>query len=72
MADQHHWLNVGGGEGWHKGSHSICLDWLRDRYEDLPLRYPGQVLWVDSPAGPNTARPGRTWFNKAAGKEAQG
>jgi pimeloyl-ACP methyl ester carboxylesterase len=69
MADQHHWLSVGGGDGWHKGSHSVCLDWLRDRYADKPLRYPGEVLWVDSPAGPNAANPGRLWFKNAAHDE---
>jgi pimeloyl-ACP methyl ester carboxylesterase len=53
MADQHHSFTVGPGETWGRGSHGVCIDWLRDRLDGLPLDSPGQVKYVDSAVGPN-------------------
>ena len=53
MADQHHSFTVGPGETWARGSHGVCIDWLRDRLGGVPLDSPGQVKYVDSTLGPN-------------------
>jgi hypothetical protein len=43
----------------------VC-DWLRDRFNGMPVKYPGKTLWIDpSGSGPNA--PGvshkRRWFD---------
>ena len=45
--------------------HGVMCDWLRDRFADKPLRYPGEVLYIEaSRAGPNspTVVRKRQWY----------
>jgi pimeloyl-ACP methyl ester carboxylesterase len=64
MADQHHSFTVGPGATWARGSHGVCLDWLRDRLSGKPVAHPGEVRWVDRPGGPNdpTVQSKRSWY----------
>lgn len=56
MADQHHTPAIGGeGPGAKsRGSQTMMLDWLADRLDGKPLRYPGEVLWIENFRGPNS------------------
>ena len=61
FADQHHMPSIGGGDSgtnnWAAPLHGAMCDWLRDRFEDKPLRHPGQAVYVEaSSAGPNAAK----------------
>jgi hypothetical protein len=58
FADQHHMPSIGGGDSgtnnWAAPLHGAMCDWLRDRFEDKPLRHPGQAVYVEPhSAGPN-------------------
>jgi pimeloyl-ACP methyl ester carboxylesterase len=64
MADQHHSFSVWGGTEWARASHSVLMDWLRDRLQGKPLAHEGQVVYVEGSGGPNA--PGlktkRFWY----------
>lgn len=66
MADQHHSFTIGPGATWARGSHGVCLDWLRDRLAGNPVAHPGEVRWVDGPGGPNApeVKSRRTWYEE--------
>jgi pimeloyl-ACP methyl ester carboxylesterase len=67
IEDGHHWFSIGGGAGWVRASHGVCLDWLRDRAQGKPMAHPGEVVWVGGPGGPNApdVTLKRTWYGTA-------
>ena len=67
MPDQHHSASVSGRHGgvWDADIHAFACDWLRDRFNGIPVRYPGEVLYVEpSGAGPNSTavKLKRRWY----------
>jgi dipeptidyl aminopeptidase/acylaminoacyl peptidase len=68
FADQHHMPSIGGADSAGTPTaplHDVMCDWLRDRFADKPLRYPGQVLYIEAnSAGPNSATVSRKrqWY----------
>jgi pimeloyl-ACP methyl ester carboxylesterase len=68
FADQHHMLSVRGKSNpvaTSLDSHSLGMDWLRDRMDDKPLRRPGAVLYLEQGGrGPNdpAAPERRHWY----------
>lgn len=64
MADQHHSFSVGGGSEWARASHSVLMDWLRDRLEGRALAHEGEVVYVEGPGGPNdpSLKTKRFWY----------
>src|SRR5690348_10909398 len=69
MADQHHNSSVTmkpRSAVWEADIHAFVCDWLRDRFEGVPLKHAGKTLWLDaSSAGPNSSAPTykRRWFD---------
>ncbi|OGA45177.1 MAG: hypothetical protein A3F74_11695 [Betaproteobacteria bacterium RIFCSPLOWO2_12_FULL_62_58] len=69
MPDQHHNSSVTGGARsavWEADIHAFMCDWLRERFNGVPVRHPGQVLYVEpSGAGPNSPSVSlkRRWFD---------
>lgn len=69
--DRHHMANVrsgktGGTPMWAADTHTLGMDWLRDRFDDRPVEREGQVSWLEpNGAGPNSpATPRkRRWFD---------
>jgi len=69
LPDQHHNGSItqkARSAVWEADIHSFVCDWLRDRFNGMPVKYPGKALWVDpSGSGPNA--PGvshkRRWFD---------
>jgi dipeptidyl aminopeptidase/acylaminoacyl peptidase len=68
MPDQHHNASI---TTLYNGSvsdadiHAFSCDWLRDRFDGLPVRHPGQVLYLEvSGAGPNSnsVKLKRKWY----------
>ncbi len=57
LADQHHNSSVtvaGRNQVWEADMHAFVCDWLRDRFNGMPVKYPGKVLYLEpSGAGPN-------------------
>lgn len=59
FADQHHMLSVRGKSNpmaTALDSHSLGMDWLKDRVDGVPLRRPGEVLYLE-PGGPSPNDP---------------
>jgi hypothetical protein len=61
FADQHHMPSIVGGDSgtnnWAAPLHGAMCDWLRDRFDDKPLRHAGQAIYVEAnSAGPNAAK----------------
>jgi pimeloyl-ACP methyl ester carboxylesterase len=70
FADQHHMLSVRGKSNpmaTALDSHSLGMDWLRDRVDDRPLSRPGEVLYLESggPSPNDPATPARRhWYEQ--------
>ncbi|MGZ8154364.1 MAG: alpha/beta hydrolase family protein [Burkholderiales bacterium] len=51
---------------WEADIHAFVCDWLRDRFNGMPVKHPGKALWID-PAGPGPNAPTvsykRRWFD---------
>jgi alpha-beta hydrolase superfamily lysophospholipase len=50
---------------WEADIHAFVCDWLRERFNGVPVRHPGQTLWLDpAGAGPNakSVTYKRRWF----------
>ena len=69
MPDQHHNSSITSGTRsavWEADIHAFVCDWLRERFNGVPVRHPGQVLYVEpSGAGPNSPSVSfkRRWFD---------
>ena len=69
LPDQHHNGSItqkGRSSVWEADIHAFVCDWLRERFNGVPVKHPGKSLWVEpSGAGPNA--PGisykRRWFD---------
>jgi len=69
LPDQHHNGSVtqkGRSSVWEADIHAFVCDWLRERFNGVPVKHPGKSLWVEpGGAGPNA--PGisykRRWFD---------
>ncbi len=69
LPDQHHNGSItqrARSAVWEADIHAFVCDWLRDRFNGMPVKYPGKTLWVD-PAGAGPNAPGvshkRRWFD---------
>ena len=69
LPDQHHNGSItqkGRSSVWEADIHAFVCDWMRERFEDKPLKHPGKSLWID-PAGAGPNAPGvsykRRWFD---------
>ncbi len=69
LPDQHHNGSItqkGRSSVWEADIHAFVCDWLRERFNGVPLKHPGKSLWVD-PAGAGPNAPGisykRRWFD---------
>ena len=68
MPDQHHNNSVTGAARsavWESDMHAFVCDWLRERFNGVPVKHPGKVLYLDqSGAGPNSPSVSlkRRWF----------
>ncbi|MGZ8268863.1 MAG: alpha/beta hydrolase family protein [Burkholderiales bacterium] len=51
---------------WEADIHAFVCDWLRERFNGMPVKHPGKALWID-PAGPGpnaaTVSYKRRWFD---------
>ncbi|MGZ8229217.1 MAG: alpha/beta hydrolase family protein [Burkholderiales bacterium] len=51
---------------WEADIHAFVCDWLRERFNGMPVKHPGKALWID-PAGPGPNAPTvsykRRWFD---------
>ena len=69
LSDQHHNASITAAARsavWEADIHAFACDWLRERFNGVPVRRPGQVLYVEpSGAGPNSpsASLKRRWFD---------
>ena len=69
LPDQHHNGSItqkGRSSVWEADIHAFVCDWLRERFNGVPVKHPGKSLWVEpGGAGPNA--PGisykRRWFD---------
>ncbi len=68
LPDQHHNGSItqkGRSSVWEADIHAFVCDWLRERFNGVPVKHPGKSLWVD-PAGAGPNAPGvsykRRWF----------
>jgi dipeptidyl aminopeptidase/acylaminoacyl peptidase len=68
LPDQHHSASVTmrhGASVWEADMHAFSCDWLRDRFNGVPVKHPGQVLYIEaSGAGPNSpsVKLKRKWY----------
>jgi len=69
LPDQHHNGSVtqkGRASVWEADIHAFVCDWMRERFEGMPVKHPGKSLWLD-PAGAGPNAPGvsykRRWFD---------
>lgn len=69
LPDQHHNGSVtmrARSSVWEADIHAFVCDWLRERFNGVPVRHPGKVLYLEpSGAGPNDPTVGhkRRWFD---------
>jgi pimeloyl-ACP methyl ester carboxylesterase len=69
LPDQHHNGSItqkGRSSVWEADIHAFVCDWLRERFNGVPVKHPGKSMWIDpNGAGPNA--PGisykRRWFD---------
>ncbi len=69
LPDQHHNGSItqkGRSSVWEADIHAFVCDWLRERFNGVPMKHPGKSMWIDpNGAGPNA--PGvsykRRWFD---------
>jgi pimeloyl-ACP methyl ester carboxylesterase len=69
LPDQHHNGSItqkGRSSVWEADIHAFVCDWLRERFNGVPVKHPGKSLWLD-PAGAGPNAPGvsykRRWFD---------
>ena len=69
LPDQHHNGSItqkARSSVWEADIHAFVCDWMRERFNGVPLKHPGKSLWVD-PAGAGPNAPGisykRRWFD---------
>jgi alpha-beta hydrolase superfamily lysophospholipase len=68
LPDQHHNGSItqkARSSVWEADIHAFVCDWLRDRFNGMPVKHPGKVMWIDpAGAGPNApnATYRRRWF----------
>ncbi len=51
---------------WEADIHAFVCDWLRERFNGVPVKHPGKTLWIEpSGAGPNaqSVTYKRRWFD---------
>ena len=69
MADQHHNSSVtmkGRSAVWEADIHAFVCDWLRERFNGVPVKHAGKALWIDAAgSGPNAKQvtTKRRWFD---------
>ncbi len=69
LPDQHHNGSVtqkGPSAVWEADIHSFVCDWLRERFNGVPVKHPGKALWLEpAGAGPNAPEVSykRRWFD---------
>ncbi len=69
LPDQHHNGSIvasARSSVWEADIHAFVCDWLRERFNGVPLKHPGKVLYLEpSGAGPNRASVSltRRWFD---------
>jgi pimeloyl-ACP methyl ester carboxylesterase len=70
LPDQHHNGSVtmkARSAVWEADIHAFVCDWLRERFNGVPVKHPGKALWLDpSGTGPNSAAVSykRRWFDE--------
>ena len=69
LPDQHHNGSItqkARSAVWEADIHAFVCDWLRERFNGVPVKHPGKSLWID-PAGTGPNAPGisykRRWFD---------
>ena len=69
LPDQHHNGSItqkGRSSVWEADIHAFVCDWLRERFNGVPLKHSGKSMWID-PAGAGPNAPGisykRRWFD---------
>lgn len=69
LPDQHHNGSItqkGRSSVWEADIHAFVCDWMRERFNGVPVKHPGKSLWLD-PAGAGPNAPGvsykRRWFD---------
>jgi pimeloyl-ACP methyl ester carboxylesterase len=68
LPDQHHNGSItqkARSSVWEADIHAFVCDWLRDRFNGIPVAHPGKVMWIDpAGAGPNAPNVTykRRWF----------
>jgi dienelactone hydrolase len=68
LPDQHHNGSItqkARSSVWEADIHAFVCDWLRDRFNGMPVKHAGQVMWIDpAGAGPNAPNVSykRRWF----------
>jgi len=69
MSDQHHNSSVtmkGRSAVWEADIHAFVCDWLRERFNGVPVKHAGKTLWIDAAgSGPNAKQvtTKRRWFD---------
>jgi len=69
LPDQHHNGSItqkARSSVWEADIHAFVCDWLRERFNGMPLKHAGKVLWIEpSGAGPNASKVTykRRWFD---------
>ena len=69
LPDQHHNGSItqkGRSSVWEADIHAFVCDWMRERFNGVPVKHPGKSLWVDpAGAGPNAPEVSykRRWFD---------
>jgi pimeloyl-ACP methyl ester carboxylesterase len=69
LPDQHHNGSVtqkGRSSVWEADIHAFVCDWMRERFNGVPVKHPGKSLWLDpAGAGPNAPSVSykRRWFD---------
>ena len=69
LPDQHHNGSItqkARSSVWEADIHAFVCDWMRERFNGVPLKHPGKSLWVDpAGAGPNAPEISykRRWFD---------
>jgi pimeloyl-ACP methyl ester carboxylesterase len=69
LPDQHHNGSItqkGRSSVWEADIHAFVCDWMRERFNGVPVKHPGKTLWLDpAGAGPNatSVTVKRRWFD---------
>ncbi len=69
LPDQHHNGSItqkGRSSVWEADIHAFVCDWMRERFNGVPMKHPGKSMWID-PVGAGPNAPGisykRRWFD---------